>query len=157
MKNGFMKKGMKLWLVGMIAALCLIPGIPSKAEKKEEIPYEESQVFKNGKIVEIEKQWAVSYLKNHIETSFEVNCDKEVIKEYLEELCDDFFTCRVEENGVMYTEVPLSVEFDLSDFDVESTEEQEVQIHFAVPEGLSFAEECESSFGIKFQLRSGGN
>lgn len=154
MKNGFMKKGMKLWLVGMIAALCLIPGIPSKAEKKEEIHYEESQVFKNGKIVEIEKQWAVSYLKNHIETSFEVNCDKEVIKEYLEELCDDFFTCRVEENGVMYTEVPLSVEFDLSDFDVESTEEQEVQIHFAVPEGLSFAEECETSFGIKFQLRS---
>ena len=76
MKNGFMKKGMKLWFVGMIAALCLIPGIPSKAEKKEEIPYEESQVFKNGKIVEIEKQWAVSYLKNHIETSFEVNCDK---------------------------------------------------------------------------------
>lgn len=99
MKNGFMKKGMKLWFVGMIAALCLIPGIPSKAEKKEEIPYEESQVFKNGKIVEIEKQWAVSYLKNHIETSFEVNCDKEVIKEYLEELCDDFFTCRVEERG----------------------------------------------------------
>lgn len=154
MKKGFMKKGMKLWLVGMIAALCLIPGIPSKAEKKEEIPYEESQVFKNGKIVEIENQGAVSYLKNHTETSFEVNCDKEVIKEYLEELCDDFFTCRVEENGVMYTEVPLSVEFDLSDFDVESTEEQEVQIHFAVPEGLSFTEECESSFGIKFQLRS---
>lgn len=154
MKKGFMKKGMKLWLVGMIAALCLIPGIPSKAEKKEEIPYEESQVFKNGKIVEIENQGAVSYLKNHTETSFEVNCDKEVIKEYLEELCDDFFTCRVEENGVMYTEVPLSVEFDLSDFDAESTEEQEVQIHFAVPEGLSFTEECESSFGIKFQLRS---
>lgn len=154
MKKGFMKKEMKLWLVGMIAALCLIPGIPSKAEKKEEIPYEESQVFKNGKIVEIENQGAVSYLKNHTETSFEVNCDKEVIKEYLEELCDDFFTCRVEENGVMYTEVPLSVEFNLSDFDVESTEEQEVQIHFAVPEGLSFTEECESSFGIKFQLRS---
>ncbi len=154
MKNGFMKKGMKLWLVGMIAALCLIPGIPSKAEKKEEIHYEESQVFKNGTIVEIENQWAVSYLENYTETSFEVNCDKEEIKEYLEELCDAFFTCRVEENGVIYTEVPLSVEFDLSDFDVESTEEQEVQIHFAVPEGLSFTEECESSFGIKFQLRS---
>lgn len=154
MKNGFMKKGMKLWLVGMIAALCLIPGIPSKAEKKEEIHYEESQVFKNGTIVEIENQWAVSYLENYTETSFEVNCDKEEIKEYLEELCDAFFTCRVEENGVIYTEVPLSVEFDLSDFDVESTEEQEEQIHFAVPEGLSFTEECESSFGIKFQLRS---
>ena len=39
MKNGFMKKGMKLWLVGMIAALCHIPVIPRKAEKKEEITY----------------------------------------------------------------------------------------------------------------------
>lgn len=35
MKKGFMKKGMKLWLVGMIAALCLIPGIPSKADREK--------------------------------------------------------------------------------------------------------------------------
>lgn len=151
MKNGFMKKAMKLWLVGMIAALCLIPGISSRAE---EISYEESHVFKNGNIVEIENQWAVSYLKNHTETSFEVNCDKNEIKEYLEELCDGFFTCRVEENGIAYTEVPLSVEFDLSDFDTKSTEEQEVQMHFVAPDGLAFTEGCESSFSIKFQLRS---
>ena len=129
-----MKKAMKLWLVGMIAALCLIPGISSRAE---EISYEESHVFKNGNIVEIENQWAVSYLKNHTETSFEVNCDKNEIKEYLEELCDGFFTCRVEENGIAYTEVPLSVEFDLSDFDTKSTEEQEVQMHFVAPDGLA--------------------
>lgn len=155
MKNGFMKKGIKLWLVGIIAALCLVPGIPSKAEEMEEIVYEEGQAFENGSIVEIENQWAVSYLENHTETSFEVNCDKEEIKEYLEGVCDNFFTCRVEENGITYTEVPLSVEFDLRDFDTKSTEEQEVQIYFVAPEGLAFAEDCESSFSMKFQLRSG--
>ncbi|HBZ64340.1 MAG TPA: hypothetical protein DEO89_07040 [Lachnospiraceae bacterium] len=154
MKNGCMKKGIRLWLLGMIFVICLVPGIPGRAEELEEISYKENHAFQNGTIIEIENQWAVSYLKNHTETSFEVNCDKNEIKEYLEALCDGYFTCKVVEDGITYTEVPLFVEFDLSDFDTRSTEVQEVQLRFTALEGLTFSEECESSFTMKFELRS---
>lgn len=155
MKNGCLKNGIKLWFLGMIVVLCLLPEIPGRAEEREEIAYEEDHTFYNGSIVEIENQWAVSYLQDHTETSFEVNCDKKEIKEYLEELCDDFFTCKVIEDGITYTGVPLFVEFDLSDFDTRSTEEQEIQLQFTSLEGLTFSDECRSSFTMKFQLRSG--
>lgn len=146
MKNGCMKKGIKgCWFVILIA-LCLIPWTTGKAE---EIP-----AFENGSIVEIENQEAVSFLQNHTETSFEVNCDKKEIIQYLEELLNDFFTCRVVENEITYTGIPLSVEFDLSDFDTASTEKQEVLIHFVTAEGLHFSEACESSFTMQFQLRA---
>ena len=155
MKNGCLKNGIKLWFLGMIVVLCLLPGISGRAEEREEIAYEENHTFHNGSIVEIENQWAVSYLQDYTETSFEVNCDKKEIKEYLEELCDDFFTCKVAEDGITYTGVPLFVEFDLSDFDTRSTEEQEIQLQFTSLEGLTFSDECVSSFTMKFQLRSG--
>ena len=153
MNNGCMKKGIRLWLLGMIFALCLFPAIPGRAEKLEEISYEENHTFHNGTIVEIENQWAVSCLQNHTETSFEVNCDKNDIKKYVEELCDGYFTCKVVEDGITYTEVPLFVAMDLSDFDTRSTEKQEIQLQFTTLEGLTFSDECASSFTMKFELR----
>ena len=153
MKNGCMKKGIRLWLLGMIFALCLFPAIPGRAEKLEEISYEENHTFHNGTIGEIENQWAVSYLQNHTETSFEVNCNKNDIIKYVEELCDGYFTCKVVEDGITYTEVPLFVAMDLSDFDTRSTEKQEIQLQFTTLEGLTFSDECASSFTMKFKLR----